>query len=119
MSEFIWKTRDGKKIPISKMSDRHLLYTHRMLRNQLVDCKDMISFGDSAFAPRGEIASADFDQALDENFERMDALHSIIGTFTKELRRRGLAALPSKKMMKFPSPKSVEHMPGGGTIMEF
>lgn len=114
----VWVTKDGREVFVGDMDDNHLLNTHRMLCNSRVDCREMRDFGCSAFAPRGEMASLDFDRMLDEMDERQSALINWISTLKEEIKMRGLEAKTPREFRPMPVPESVEHVLGGGTIIK-
>ena len=66
MTEVTWTTKDGQKIPISKMTDSHLLNAHRWLGEKLVDCKRMNDlYFSPVFAPsEGTIAADDLGEVM-------------------------------------------------------
>ena len=66
----IWRTKDGKEIPISELTDIHLGNILRMLKRRGIARRQenldaMMDIAGSIFAPRGEMATYMFDQEFD------------------------------------------------------
>ena len=60
MKEAVWTTKDGRKIPVSKMTDSHSLNVHRVLGEVLVDCRRMNGlYFSPVFAPSEGTVAAD------------------------------------------------------------
>ena len=83
-----WITKDGRKIPINKMSDQHLRNALRMLKRCAhgIQAETISQIGAAMCSMSGEMASyyaeQDFDRALDSDwsefvspiFEKMEEL---------------------------------------------
>jgi len=89
----IWITKDERLILVREMDDQHLLNTHRLVSKNGRSAKDLIGFGFGPFAPRGEIASEDYDKACDRAFETLIACKFWEGVFRIELNKRNLRPL--------------------------
>jgi len=114
----IWTTRDGRKIPVTEMTDNHLLNAHRMVREKLIDIEN---FQRNAFifAPNEDtMAYDDFETAYLDSFERYGCLFVWAEILANEIERRGLKPLePRIKEVKI-KVKSIKYM-GCGRIIEF
>lgn len=87
MSKSVWRTKDGRRIPISRMSDLHLLNTEQFLRrkfNQLQDAEPPSFQGEMA-----QMIADDEWQAMQEAcIEDVFPQHADI---CAEIQRRGLS----------------------------
>ena len=84
----VWKTKDGRKVPINKMDDQHLCNTLRMLKRCAMGKQSYTinMAGQMMCSLNGEMASyyaeQDFDRACESDwteftpdiFERMEEL---------------------------------------------
>lgn len=87
----IWKTRDGKRIPLSKLGDQHLLNAHRLTKEKYLQTLEDISFSFSPFAPGEDtIAYEDMQKALDDDYDHLYRLHRIGKILRAEIDRRHL-----------------------------
>lgn len=87
----IWKTRDGKRIPLSKLGDQHLLNAHRRTKELYLQTLEDISFCFSPFAPSEDtIAYDDMQKVLDDDYDRLYRLHRIGKILRAEIDRRHL-----------------------------
>ena len=118
IKEHIWTTKDGRKIPVTEMTDNHLLNAHRMVREKLIDIEN---FQRNAwiFAPSPDtMAYDDFEAAYEDSFDR----HVIYSAWTeilgREIHRRGLTELEPRNKVERIEVKSIEYM-GCGRIIEF
>jgi len=105
----IWTTRDGRKIPVTKMSNEHLLNAHRMVREKLVDIEN---FQRNAFifAPGEDtMAYDDFETAYLDSFERHAHLSVWAEILGKEIEKRGLKALEPRIKVKKIKVKSIKY----------
>ena len=118
MKKEIWTTNDGRKLLIEEMNDRHILNTHRMLRDKLIDVENLQHFS-CVFAPSEDsMAYDDFEEALDESYKRGSALYTRINVFSDEIKRRGLEPLEPRVKVERLKVKSVEYVEHG-KIVEF
>jgi len=114
----IWTARDGRKIPVTKMSNEHLLNAHRMVREKLIDIEN---FQRNAFifAPGEDtMAHDDFETAYLDSFERHACLSVWAEILGKEIERRGLKALESRIKVEKIKVKSIKYTEFG-RIIEF
>ncbi len=114
-----WRTKDGRVLDIKDMGDEHLLNAHRMLRRKVVEYKEIEKmYLHPIFGPQGEMAQECLEQGMEEKFEVYIQMLGAVGTMDKEIKKRDL----TEKLVEGPKPlpkiKSVEHMPGGGIIVE-
>ena len=117
--EPVWTTKDGRKIPIFKMSDSHLLNTLRMCENTNIEYDEMLEWGlDPFWGPRGDGAQMAFEQELIRLELITFSLLPWIPILTEEVKRRGLTPLPTKKHKHPPKVKNIVDLKGGGTIAE-
>lgn len=89
--------KTGEKIRICDMSDRHLLFTIRMLERYSHAKRDaVVSETLRLPAPNGEMAEELFDNECDRIFESVpdDYLPPIFEKLQAEQLRRGLERLP-------------------------
>jgi len=114
----IWTTRDGRKIPVTEMTDNHLLNAHRMVREKLIDIENFQRNG-FIFAPNEDtMAYDDFETAYLDSFERYGCLSVWVEILANEIERRGLKPLePRIKEVKI-KVKNIKYM-GCGRIIEF
>jgi hypothetical protein len=88
MAEAIWVTNDGKKIPISRMSDNHILNTEQFLKRKFRQLQDL--------APpdfQGEMAQTIADDEW--NTMQEDDIEDVFPQYADiyaEIQRRGLTA---------------------------
>ncbi len=75
--EFIWTTRGGKHIPLSKIGDQHLRNIERMMR------REMFAAERASCMMQGEAALL----TIDSDISGMEYDYGII---CKEIKRRGL-----------------------------
>lgn len=78
ITDYIWTTRDGRRIPISQMSDRHVMNTYKMLIR--VGMPDYPSF-------QGEMAQM---MAEDEWERASSEYQETVYIFEREINKRGL-----------------------------
>lgn len=92
----VWKTRDGKRIPLTDMEDEHLLNAHRLTKEKYLKTLENISFCFSPYAPgEDSIAYQDMESALDDDYVMLSRLHFIGETLRQEI---DLRCLQPKKM---------------------
>jgi len=84
----LWTTRDGTRVKVKDMEDRHLLNTHRMLRRSNTSAW---FFG---LLHAGSEDADKLDSYVEEVVEDNDAW---IGVFEKEIDKRGLTELAEVK----------------------
>jgi len=112
--EPIWTTKDGQKIPLSKIEDRHLLNIHRMLRQSLDDLKCYTSVIGTPWGPRGEMAQEAFDREFEDAYQCAMVSRPWLNIIDREVKRRGLAELPLKDpFTPLPELELVEDTPFG------
>ncbi len=109
MNEETWTTIEGENILISEMSDRHLLNTHRMLKERLIETENFQREA-HIFAPsETTMAYEDFEEALVESYDICFNLSLKIKVFEKEMKRRGLKALEPRVKRSILEVESVEY----------
>ena len=98
-SATIWKTRDGREIPIREMEDAHLLNTVRYLRRCAPEMQlaRSLQFDIAASRMGGEMARLCLEQdaAAVDRMQPDDFLQEVVPQFRamlEELCRRGLTA---------------------------
>lgn len=94
----IWTTKDGQRIPIREMTDRHITNCLRLLRKRLADIEKeeagAIRCALSLSSPMGEHAldlyEAGIDDMLENGYEdpRRERTEKYIAAFEKELKKR-------------------------------
>jgi len=99
-----WLTKEGEKIPIENLSDKHLLNIHRMLRQQIEDTKSYTGISGTFWEPRGEMACEAFEQEMEQQMELSYIASIKLIKIQQEIDKRGLAELPLKEPYK-PMPK--------------
>lgn len=106
----IWVTKDGERIRISNMTDRHLLNAHRFVCNQIVRIQEATeSFFHPVFGPsEGSMAEFYAEREMEEVWDRELYLLKWRGVFEKEIKRRGLHPLSHRKRRSLPSVELVE-----------
>lgn len=120
----VWKTRDGKRIPLPDMQDEHLLNAHRLTKEKYLETLEDISFCFSPFAPGEDtIAHEHMEQALEDDYNRLSRLHYIGKILRQEIYRRGLTPKSMRnKHQPLPQVKRVidgrDVGASGGCIME-
>ena len=100
--ELVWRTRDGRNIPLSKMDDNHLQNTCRYMEKVKFLCEHNMHY---RYRPTpGTMAELCYDQIEDEIVSKfMDAIINAscwITVFKKEMRKRGLKKHPKYKHKK-------------------
>ena len=114
-----WRTRDGRVVVVSNMTDSHLLNTIRYLHRQLNACNSIIHAGGTWLAPsEGTIAADDFEGLYDEACEASIAYENKLVTMIRETERRRLNVPARPSIPSVPEPKKVSQF-CGGTIYEF
>ena len=88
MKEFTWTTKDGKKLTLPEITDSHLVNIYEFLTRQIHDLKDLQMFSYSPFAPQGEMASLDLEQAVEESYEEEERLEKVAKIIAKEIKTR-------------------------------
>ena len=108
-----WKTRDGKCIAISDMSDSHLLNAFRMLQRMEQDYLDMVKCQDHpVFGPRGDGAQMAFESELDHAAEQAMTILPWQILLRTEIDKRGLEPLEVKPL-DLPEYELVEDLGAG------
>jgi len=109
MNKESWTTKKGETILISDMSDRHLLNTHRMLKERLIETENFQREA-HIFAPsETTMAYDDFMEALVESYDICFNLFFKIKVFEKEIKRRGLRELKPRVKKSTLEIESVEY----------
>lgn len=109
-----WTTKGGRKIPIDKMEDKHLLNSLRMCMNNEIEYNDFLNCSTNPIlAPRGDMACMAFEQEMDSYFDRYMNSVRWIKILTAEVERRGLKPLSTIKPMIMPKIKSVQNLEFG------
>lgn len=88
--DMMWKTRDGRKVRVTEMDDRHLLNSHRFLCNKAKDAQAVMDCDDNHESDR---ASA--EQEYTRNMEVAEVLMG-------EIKKRSLAPLKAKAQTRAP-----------------
>lgn len=83
-SKVVWTTKEGKRIPISKMSDSHLLNTIKFLERKS-DAFDIIP---PMF--QGEMAQYYADQEYDDAMEHRMEILGMVELMKVEANKRGI-----------------------------
>jgi len=106
----IWTTRDGRRVKVKDMTDRHLLYAHRFVCNQVVRIQEATeSFFHPVFGPtEGSIAEFYAEQEMQEAWDQELLLLKWKGVLESEIKRRGLTPLPHRKKRELPRARLVE-----------
>ena len=102
-SRFVWTTKEGKKIPIEKMPDSHLLNSILFMERQAEDLKTAVLY-DSAILMshvHGEHAKDALDIALDEMMQDPAHIFVMASTPYRQLvreaaKRRIMILLPNE-----------------------
>ena len=113
-----WTTKDGRKILLTEMSNQHLLNAHRMVREKQIDVDN---FQHNAFVfapPEDTIAYDDFEDALEDSYDRQSALYTRASTLGAEIERRSLEPLEPRVKVERMKVKSIEYFEHG-KIVEF
>jgi hypothetical protein len=112
--ELLWTTKDGRKIPLLKMEDKHLLNSLRMCENAQIIANDYLRASTNPIlAPRGEYATIAFEEESDSVFEISSNLALWIPYLKHEVKKRNLTPLPTKKPLSMPKIKSVQNLEFG------
>lgn len=112
--EFIWTTKDGRDIPLSKMTTLHLLNAHRFVRRKLVKAQECTAFYlHPVWGPQGEMAQDAAGQAMEQIWNEEMRVRVVERILHDELDRRGSAPLPIEEPRKLPEPKLVETLEHG------
>jgi len=109
MNEKTWTTIEGENILISEMSDRHLLNTHRMLRERLIETENFQHEAHIFSPSETTMAYDDFEGALVESYDLSFNLSLKIKVFEEEIKRRGLKALEPRIKKSTLEIESVEY----------
>lgn len=89
----IWTTKDGKKIPVTEMTNPHLLNTHRFVNDRLIEVENF-QHNAYIFAPSEDtIAYDDFEAALEDSYEVHGDIAVLVNIFVGEIQKRGLEPL--------------------------
>lgn len=117
--EPVWKTKNGREIPVRKMDPAHLWNAWRFVDRKIVTYYETFDFTyDPVFGLRGEMALYYAEQELDEMANALPTLRSWRQIFEKELKRRGIKFERAVKQ-ELPKARSVAVGPHGyGTIIE-
>lgn len=106
-----WKTKDGKVMKITEMTDSHLLNAHRYCRRKQDDYHQMLTASaHPIWAPRGDGACEAFDRELDELSEVSFQAAIAEKYLLQEIEKRGLTPLEFKPTDPLPSGKLVEDL---------
>lgn len=89
--EFVWTTRDGKKLKLHGIEDSHLLNIYKFLSKQINELKDLQNFSYSPFAPIGEIASEELEKAVEESYQLEMRSFNTREIIVKEIEKRRLS----------------------------
>ena len=111
MGDMNWKTADGRIIPISKMTDSHLLNAHRYIRKGEL-CLDEMREAEfhPVFGPRGDGATWAFEQELEELEMFVISAGPYKEAMSEEIEKRGLKPLSLPDKRKLPEFELVEDM---------
>jgi len=114
MSEPIWKNEDGREIPVSEMTPRHLLNAYKWLGRKRVQIAEMAMFYlDSFWGPQGEHAQDAADAAMDEAWEEEARYDQWLPILAAEIGRRGLQVPALPKPQPPPDVEIVGYHEGG------
>jgi hypothetical protein len=93
----LWKTRDGSVLDIKDMSDKHLLFSHRLINERYNDINSNIS---AAWSISGIINGDMAQYYIDRDIEIMEDLsfscRTTMTNLEKEMRLRGLTPYPAR-----------------------
>ena len=109
----VWKTKDGRKIPISELTDVHLLNIHRMLHQQVEDEKHYSGVIGTVWEPRGEMAQDVFEEEHLQVIKQVHIATTLLVSISKEIKRRNLKPLALKDPYK-PLPTPIK-----STVMDY
>ena len=118
-NEHIWTTKDNRKIPVSKMVDKHLLNSLRMCQRMIVEEREMLIWGSHpVFGPRGDGAQMAFEKELEDMVNMAMIARYWIPILKKEVEKRNLSPLKVKSPDLPPKIKSVQTV-AGAALIEF
>jgi hypothetical protein len=115
----VWKTKDGREIPVTQMDPAHLWNAWRFVDRRIVAYNEALDFTyDPVFGLRGEMALYYAEQELEEMGNLLPTLLSWRHILEKELKRRDIKFQRAVKR-ELPRARSVTVGPHGyGTIIE-
>jgi hypothetical protein len=106
-----WTTKEGIKIPITEMTNRHLLFAERMIANNIVKYEECIEFYvHPVFGPHGEMAQDSAEREMEEVYDRLFSAHVWSSILKAEIKRRMLTALPHKLHRILPTATLVDDL---------
>ena len=114
-----WRTRDGRTMNISDMTDAHLLNSIRFVQRLLNRCDKLLQMQGTWMEPGANTIAADhFEDACDEADETASNIRLKLSRLLDEAKRRGLPLPTMPRIEPIPVPKNIKHC-NGGTIYEF
>lgn len=114
--EHIWTTKNGKKIPVKNMDDKHLLNTHRFVNDRLIEVENF-QHNAYIFAPGEDtIAYGDFEDALEDSYEIHGDISVLVNMFAREIERRGLEPLEPRVKVDKLKVKKIDYLVHGKII---
>lgn len=124
MKELVWRTRNGKSIPVADMTNRHLINTVKFLQRRLAEIAEATAFWCHPFwGPQGEHAQDAAEQEMEAMWEKEEILEAWVVELSAELLRRQLDIPKPPPRKRPPEPKSIKtvELSGGGsaTIARF
>ena len=114
-----WRTRDGRSMKISDMTDSHLLNSIRYVQRLLNRCDELLRMQGTWLEPGVDTIAADhFEDACDEADETASNIRLKLSRLLDEAKRRGLPLPTMPRIEPIPVPKNIKHC-NGGIIYEF
>lgn len=86
--EKVWETKDGRKINIEDMGDRHLINSYKMVKRSGAIDPSTLDFYLYTDGPTGEMASYFFEQEVDVILTA--PVTPFVGWFEEEMAKRSI-----------------------------
>ena len=111
---YIWTTKDGTRIPVPEMTDRHVVNCWHMLSRIVAEVDSASEFYLHPFwGPSGEMAQEAAEQAMEEAWNQRATCAAWMQVFEEEMTRRGIEIPQRPEVEHPPELEWVEPGPGG------